>query len=128
ALEERALLAVNFLESAGVLTITGDGGVNNVTITDNGGTAAGSIKATAADGGGPYSSTGPISRIVIDTGKGKDIVQYNLTGTLRSSRSLEGTLGDGNDQFTAAIGGDLVGALSLTVDGGTGRDTITADA
>src|SRR5262249_20856721 len=77
ALEERALLAVSFMESAGVLTIKGDAGVNNVTITDNGGTAAGSIQATAADGGGPYSSTGPISRIVIDTGKGSDIVQYN---------------------------------------------------
>jgi hypothetical protein len=137
ALEERSLLACSVVQSAGILTITGDNLSNSVKISDNGTYGFGAVKVQC--GAMTKISTMPIREIRVSTGGGNDKVSYTLTGPLVAfgRRMVRVNLGDGDDQFLGSFANPLTGAGSdllagstfqLNVAGARGNDTLKVDA
>jgi hypothetical protein len=125
-LETRCAPACHLSEKLGVLSVVGDNARNVIQITDNGGTAAGSVTVTC--GNTTLVSTNTIHDIRVQGGGGNDRVTYNLTGDLapRLYRGLHIDLGMGNDTFQANLAGGVEarGFLDLNVDGGPGNDSL----
>ena len=108
----------------GVVTVRCDQWANDVDITDNG--AAG---VTVTVDGVDQEIPTDVTTLKVYTRAGHDTVDFalgeNVTGT---TRTVEVWLGNGHDTFTADLAGGLDAAsdLTLKVDGGNGKDTLTA--
>jgi hypothetical protein len=107
---------------------------NTIKIYDNG-TGARNNVALQCDGLWHDLSQVSVSQVRVFAGDGYDTVTYNLTGDLRFGRSIWVDLGRQNDSFTANFGSYntatslLPGSfMGLTVNGGSGNDTITINA
>jgi hypothetical protein len=130
AFDERCLPTVTavIVPGSNILQITGDANANTITITDNG-TADG---VTVVGDGQTFTFTGQqIDAITVDAGGGDDVVTYNLTSTLASSRNIDVHLGAGNDAFTANMNGQgLAPSISLDIStyGEGGKDALTLNA
>src|SRR5262245_62163810 len=98
-----------------VMRIVGDGGVNAVTVTDDG---AGNVTA-ACD---TASATGSgIRKIIIDTKGGADTVTVDVTGELTTRLDLRLELGSGNDTADLAFAA-ISDELKVKADLGSGND------
>lgn len=126
ALEDRQLLSCTVTEDPGILKITGDDGINNIEITDNGSDSAGNV-TVLCDGVSRTSSTA-IRQIIVKTKKGNDTINYSVTGTfsLRAPRFFTVDLGKGNDTFNLNFASGVAHHLSWDVKGGDGQDAVNA--
>jgi hypothetical protein len=136
ALEDRNMLSATavFVPSTGLLTITGTDKADHVKIFDSGSATAPGAVQVFAEGFRIFSSppvggsVKSVTNIVVNLGKGKDSLDYQLTGPLAfAQRTLNADLGQGNDLFNANILGNLgFGAkLALNILGNDGNDTMT---
>jgi hypothetical protein len=131
-LEGRQLLTIAFSydPATAVLTLTGDGGANVVTIDDDGTDNANSV--TVVGDGSAFVPSGPVREIRFDAQGGNDRLTYNLNGDLGASikRRIVSDLGAGRDRFAANLNGDLLGesALEINARGGTGNDNVRVNA
>ena len=129
ALEDRRVPAVNFIVQGSTLFITSPTvpgqRSSRIVITDNGGTGPNNVTAFAVQ---PFTPNVPISTVVVNTGRGNDRVFYNLVGNLTTTRTVDVSLGSGNDHFVATIRRNLLSGSSLTVNanGGPGNDNLEA--
>jgi hypothetical protein len=127
--DERSLPSVTIIESGGDLQLIGDDAGNSITIQDDGTANPGNVIVVAD--GVTYQSTGAIDFIVIQTGRGVDIVDYTMTGVLVGSRTVIADLGARADTFTAHVSGATVGPDSrfiIQAFGDGGGDHLTVDA
>jgi hypothetical protein len=130
AFDERCLPSVTaiIVPGSNILQITGDANANTITITDNG-TADG---VTVVGDGQTFTFTGQqIDAITVDAGAGDDVVTYNLTATLVSSRNTDFNLGTGNDTFTANMNNQGLAqniSLDISAYGQGGKDALTLNA
>lgn len=137
ALEDRQLMAtqVSFDTSQTVMYLVGDKRVNQIDLFDNGSGGFGNITGTV-DGVdlAQITATRRIRRIVVDTGKGNDIVNYTLATpnnqVVNGSLGMVVRLGDGHDRFAASVDNvNLVNSyFDIQVYGGKGNDQINASA
>ncbi len=106
------------------LDIKGTNLGDTMTIDDNGTALPGNVTVTLGNGTTYTTKTG-VSVVELEDGSGSDNVTFNLTGTLTSAQSILLNLGNGNNQFTGNIAGDInvAGGLDLEVYGGVGNDT-----
>lgn len=129
AFDERCLPSVTaiIVPNSNILQITGDANANTITITDDG-TASG---VTVVGDGQTFTFTGQIDAIIVDAQGGDDVVTYNLTATLASSRNIDVHLGTGNDSFTANMDNQGLAAsksLDISAYGEGGADTLVLNA
>jgi hypothetical protein len=129
AFDERCLPTVTaaIVPGTTILQITGDANANTITITDNG-TANG---VTVVGDGQTFTFTDTIAAITVDAGGGDDVVTYNLTSTLVSSRNIDVHLGAGNDTFTANMSNQGLApfiSLDISTYGEGGKDALTLNA
>jgi hypothetical protein len=128
-LEDRCVPAVTPKILGNSLILTGDKGDNTIVLNDTG--VNNSLNITGTLDGIAFTSSSFVNNIVINTKGGKDKATYNLTGPLiTDSRSLDVSLGAGDDQFTANLNGDVDrDAFFLSnVRGEAGNDKITYNA
>jgi hypothetical protein len=124
ALEDRRVLDASFSVADGVLTVTGDSKANVVEITDDNG-----VLTVIVDGETvPETELEGVTDVVLKLGNGNDDVTYTLTGDLAAdtARSIEVNLGNGKDTFTGTLNGAIGDgtSLDLTVNGQNGKDEI----
>lgn len=129
AFDERCLPSVTAIIVPGsqILQITGDANANTITITDNG-TPSG---VTVVGDGQTFTFTQPIAAITVDAQGGDDVVTYNVTAPLTSSRNIDVNLGTGNDTFTANMNGQGLAqniSLDISAYGQGGKDALTLNA
>jgi hypothetical protein len=128
SLEDRTQPSVTASFSAGLLTITGDGGSNVIQISDEGTAVAGH-----GDGVALGTFTG-VTDVLVASGGGDDQVYYGLevaAGTTDPTvRRFEVGLGNGNDVFGATLTGDAAAGsvIDFLVNGRGGDDVIAVDA
>lgn len=130
-LEDRRALScmVSFNPATSILQVTGNGDPDTVLITDNGTSGVDNVRVSCSVPGGGTSlfvPGGVVREIRVNSGGGLDNVTYNLTSNLLASRTVKTELGDGNDWFTANLGGNLQSGVNYLVDvkGGNGNDRI----
>jgi hypothetical protein len=124
ALEDRTCLSTLSLTNH-VLTLTGDNNADTFTIKDAGN---GNVTASIQGAGGTKSinATG-VSSIVVNSGNGKDAINYSLTNTMTTARSIAVNLGSGQDTVNLDFSrGVSSTALTVNVKDGTGNDSVTA--
>jgi hypothetical protein len=139
ALEDRLVLSctTTFDPATGLLQITGTNKADNIRIVDTGSpTAAGAIQVIcegslvfSSPAAGFGTGVSAVKTIQVSTLKGKDSVEYDLTGNLVfAQRTVNVDLGRDADTFNAALNGSLgLGAsLDFNVQGGEGKDTMNA--
>jgi hypothetical protein len=128
ALDDRSLPSVTFTLTGTTLQITGDDGGNTITITDTGTTNG----ITVVGDGVTWTAPSDVSAIVVTTGKGNDVVEYDLVGTLSTTRLVSASLGRGDDTFTANLNRNLITGsstnLGISVDTGAGKDMTILNA
>src|SRR5262245_5087309 len=99
SLEGRQLLTIAFSydPATSVLTLTGDGGANSVTIDDDGTDNANSV--TVVGDGSMFVPSGPVREIVYNAQGNNDRLNYRLNGDLGPSikRRITADMGSGND-------------------------------
>lgn len=121
-LDDRIVPSCTWVESDGVLTITGSQRANVVDIVDDGTTL------TITCDGENVDVSADVTSIVLRMANGNDRVSYSLTGDLAAgtARSLEVWLGNGNDGFVGDISGNLLdgSSLDLAVRGWNGNDRL----
>jgi hypothetical protein len=108
----------------GVVTVRCDQRANDVQVTDNG--AAG---ITLTVDGVDQTLPADLTTLKLYTRAGNDTVHYALgAGVTGTTRTVEVWLGNGHDTFTADLAGGLDAAsdLTLRVDGGNGKDHLSA--
>jgi hypothetical protein len=130
ALDDRSLPSVSAVIVPGttILQITGDDTANTVQITDD--ASAGVITVTG-DGVTQAFDAAAVESIVVNTFGGDDVVEYDLTGALSTSRLVSVDLGKGDDTFTANLSAQISGSatnVGISVSGGHGADTLTLNA
>jgi hypothetical protein len=136
ALDDRSLPSVAITTSGtsgATLQITGDAGVNDIVITDDGtGTGITVLAEGMVMPWTPPADVTSISAIVVSTLGGNDVVVYNLTGNLTTTRLVSVDLGKGADSFTFNMNGFSVSGtstnLGITATGDGGGDTLTLNA
>jgi hypothetical protein len=129
AFDERCLPSVTaaVVPGTGILQITGDANPNTITITDDG-TASG---VTVVGDGQTFTFANTITAITVDAGAGDDVVTYNLTATLGSSRNIDVNLGTGNDAFTGNMSNQGLAqniSLDISAYGQGGADKLALNA
>lgn len=129
AFDARCLPSVSavMVPGTGILQITGDANANTITVTDDG-TASG---VTVVADGQTFTFADTITAITVDAGAGNDLVTYNLTAPLASSRNIVVHLGTGNDAFTANLSNQGLGqyvSLDISAYGEGGKDALTLNA
>jgi len=123
SLDARVLLSVTIQANGPQIQVSGDNAADVVSVTDNG---QGRVSVTA---NGRTSTFGGISEIDVQTGGGNDNVSYQLTGSTTSQHRFKIDLGSGDDTADVTANGIRLGAdAEIEVDGGSGNDTITANA
>ncbi len=124
-LERRSVLSANpaAIDTVGhTLTISGDDSANTITISDDGN---GDITASETTANGTLSATATgISRILVDTRGGNDVINYTLTGNLTNAEKLAFDLGKGADQPNLDFSPGISANLGVTVNGGAGSDAV----
>jgi hypothetical protein len=134
ALDDRSLPSVTYTVTGSTLQITGDDAADKIVITDDG-TAAG-ITVVVNDGQ-PWTVPGDVSAVVVSAGGGNDVVEYDLTGPLTTTRLVSVDLGKGADTFTANLNGQMINGtsangtpinLGIGATGGGGGDTMVLNA
>lgn len=130
ALDDRCLPTVTagIVPGTTILQITGDDTANTVQITDD--SSAGVITVTG-DGVTQRFAAAAVESIVVNTLGGDDVVEYDLTGALSTTRLVSVDLGNGNDTFTANVNAQISGAgtnVGISVSGGHGADTLVLNA
>jgi hypothetical protein len=129
ALEERCVLAANFMVRNGTLLITAPTTPtptnDTIIISDNGGNGPNSVVAWDR---APFFPNVPIKQVVVVARAGNDRVLYNLTGDLTTSRTVTAFLGRGDDTFSATLRRNIqsTGSLNLNAYGGGGNDRLMA--
>ncbi len=100
ALEARDLMACNvFLDAAGALHIEGDAANDQVTVYDSG---QGAVLGVVS-GYGPFAFNN-VHNIVIDTGAGDDVVNYQFIGDIHDPmHTVDVNLRAGNDTFNCTF-------------------------
>ena len=125
-LEGRRLFAVGIAIPPGTATavFTGDGAADTVNLLDNG--------LNRIDGfanGLPFVLPPGIRHVVVNSGGGNDQVYYTFTNNLANNRSIEVSLGDGDDQFRLVNMYDVSNPrLYVEASGGAGNDDLRAYA
>lgn len=122
-LEGRQLLDCAIASNGRTLAITGDEGPNVVEITDDG---TGRVQATC-DGLTKHATR--VSRIVVKTSGGDDVVRYRLEGDLSRRVNLVFDQGEGNDSLSGEATGVAIrrgASIVASAKGGGGDDTIEA--
>jgi hypothetical protein len=131
ALEDRSLPACQVTPAGAVLTITGDNGPNHVRVVDDGTAGPGNV-SVVCDGIATPLNTFSISQIIVNTGGGNDTVEFGLNAKLAAGlgRLMAVDLGDGHDNLLAAFAGgfNVVSGMTLTAQGGRGRDFFLVNA
>ena len=110
----------------GVVTVRCDQRANDVEITDNG--AAG---VTVTVDGVEQEIPTDVTTLKVYTRAGHDTVDFTLgEGVTGTTRTVEVWLGNGHDTFAADLPGGLDASsdLTLRVDGGNGKDALSATA
>lgn len=139
-LEERRLMTVTFKESPGLnpgttsLLIIDTIKNDSLSINDNGSGAAGNIFVSSG-GGQDYMSTGAVTNIGIEMGKGTDHVTYELDSNLQPSVDQFIEVGSNPKQggsliLTANIVGKVLDQSDLTILGspkGSKNTTMTVN-
>lgn len=108
-----------------ILLVTGTNKADVINITDNGTDAVGNITLTFGNGQTYTSKTG-VSLVQVQSKGGNDQVSYTLTGDLVVTRTIQVSLGAGNDQFTADIPANINNPDGLNIEayGNAGNDTM----
>lgn len=122
-LNDRVVPSVTVVQTGSTLYLTGDQSDDTVRIQDDGTDTGLLLNGTAIE------LTEPVTRIVVDTRGGNDTVSYTLADGLTSiNREVNVFLGNGSDTFTADLdaGVPTDSTLTLTVNGGNGKDTLSA--
>jgi hypothetical protein len=130
AFDERCLPSVTagYVPGTTYLQITSDAASDNITINDSGNTGGVTVLVNGVLVG---TFNDPVSAILVDGGDGNDVVTYNLTATLVSSRNIDVHLGKGNDAFTANLSNQGLAqyvSLDISTYGEGGGDTLTLNA
>jgi hypothetical protein len=133
SLENRWVPAVLVSDNVGVLLIVGDTGRSHtITISDTGGTAAGSITVAVA-GQAPFSSTDNVHEIRVKMHGSNDTINYNLTKTPSSGvvRVVNVFFANGNNNTFAAnllsnLGSNDIIAINVRGGAGSARETVNA--
>lgn len=99
SLSDRVVPACTWTEVDGVLTISGDSKANVIDIVDDGTTLT-----VTCDGEEVTLSGDPVTDVVLSLGSGNDEVTYTLNGVLDGTRTLDVSLGNGHDAFSATLG------------------------
>jgi hypothetical protein len=131
SLEERQLLAVNFIVNGTTLFIKGGTTPNlveneRIVINDDGSNNPNNITVSTATA--PFHPNVPITSVMLQTGAGNDRITYNLTGDLVGSRLINASMGRGNDHFNATLRRNLLpnSSLSILARGQKGTDHLQA--
>lgn len=122
-LEDRAVPAASATFINGTIFIKGELlRADNIRIEDGGG--AGQVTVFVGGAQVLQRAGSEVQRISLNMRGGKDVVVYNLTGSLGpASREVSGQLGTGDDAFTANVNGLVAGGeLKFNVRGELGRD------
>jgi hypothetical protein len=130
-LEDRWLPAIQVSQVGPVMTVVGDGGNNLIVVRDNGSNAKGGVAVVTVSG--TVKSRGVVTQINVFAGDGRDVVLYNLTGTVQAgvNRHVNVNMGGGVAQacFVSLSGGVSAKALlDITVLGGPDSDRINFTA
>lgn len=130
ALEDRDLLAANFIVQGSTLIVTGPTSKRTnpnvqVIINDNGTDQANNITAFSQSF---FIPNVPITSVVVALKAGNDHVSYNLTGTLLQTRGVSVSLGAGNDRFDGFFRQNLANGADMTLQvfGGGGDDVLNS--
>src|SRR5262245_16562574 len=130
ALEDRQVLSVTSTFGGGVLTLTGNGAADTISIAHDGnGLVTGSATGIAS-----INQSG-VDKLVIDTKGGRDTVFFTQTGNLFTrgftrTFDLDVRLGDDPDLFSATLQGDISSfmTMNITVHGDQNSDRMTVAA
>jgi hypothetical protein len=132
ALEDRLALSTSASLDNGVLTVTGDGARNTVTILQN--DSANTIQVTSEDGAEGTFTSSQVQQINVNLHGGDDFLEWRLVkGTdLQYAKAAAIDLGAGMDQAFLTFGGGVGGAgavradLDIDVYGGSEADDLFA--
>ena len=122
--ESRRLMAVTTSLNGGTLTITGDGGADDIAIV---GTPGGEITVTGRNGTTVNGSTvvpGVLGDLLIDLGDGNNVI--NVDNVFLAGR-LDLETGDGNDQVVFGATGVVTSGGICSVNTGAGNDSFRAE-
>ncbi|MHC5537154.1 hypothetical protein ACYOEI_02830 [Singulisphaera rosea] len=108
-----------------ILLVTGTNKADIININDNGTDAVGNITLTFGDGR-TYTTQTAVSLVQVQAKGGNDQVNYTLTGDLVIPRTVQVSLGAGNDQFTADLAANINNPVGLNLEayGNAGNDTM----
>ncbi len=109
-----------------VLTVTADSTNNTIIIRDGG---HGNISAQVEDGHGVWHNlTGNgVTTVNVNSSKGNDRIEYDLTGGLTNSETLNFNMGKGADQVRLNMSQKISAKnLKINVDGGGGNPNVLA--
>ncbi len=129
-MEDRKLLSFTTSLTAGVLTIRGNGGNDNVTVVERNGQVE--LDGRSQRGAKTGFASGTVDRIVFDGGAGNDRFT-NTTGvpvTASGGRGNDVLIGGGGaDDLNGNEGNDIIhgGAGDDFVRGGSGKDSLSGD-
>src|SRR5262245_19965298 len=129
-LEEREVPVANFTVSGSTLTISAPTtrigpALNRIVIDDTGSAAANNV--TAAVNGARFRPNVPINSVIIKGGAGRELVTYNMTGSLVGSRTVDAGLAGGADSFKMTVRRDFTSGslMSVNVRGGDDVDVLS---
>jgi hypothetical protein len=130
ALDDRSLPSVSagIVPGTTILQITGDDNANNIQITDD---ATMGVITVTGDGVSQTFDATAVESIVVNALGGDDVVEYDLTGPLATTRLVSVDLGKGTDTFTANVDAQISGAgtnLGISATGDHGGDTLIFNA
>jgi hypothetical protein len=132
SLEDRRVLSCAITQTGGTLLIDGSRGTNFISLKDDGSGKAHNITVKCGNGATFTSGNDPVTAITVRTGRGADTIDYALTGDASSAMTLTVQGGMGRDAFTGHLNGHqlLAGAnYAFNLMGGRGADdfNFTAD-
>jgi hypothetical protein len=131
-LEDRRVPSCTITQTGGTLLIDGSKGRNFIGIKDNGTGKAHDITVKCGNGTEFISGLDPVTLIVVRTGRGADTIDYALMGDVSSALTVSVQGGPGRDTFNGHLNGHqlLSGAdYTFNISGGRGADDVdfTAD-
>lgn len=121
-LEGREVPSATVSVVGGKMEITGDSAANAVVIRDDGG---GNVSATVVTGSTQVTrSASKINQIVVHTLGGDDSINFQLTRNMLTALDLDVDGGSGNDRIAIDLYRGISGVpLNIDIDGGAGYDS-----